>query len=138
MTISRETSEAGRKPTLTTANVNKWCKSVLADPARASLLKESWIKLLLSSFNMTRQRAESLSLVPPDDAAELQRALAMVVDHGGTIHIERKSERAPGKLVVQPKSTDAREPQLSVGICHCTFGANCRNWHCGWGPARLT
>lgn len=32
MTIFRETSEAGRKPALTTANVNQWCKSVLADP----------------------------------------------------------------------------------------------------------
>lgn len=96
------------------------------------------MKLLLSTFDTTSQQAESLSLVPPDDAKELQKAIAMVVDHSGTIHIERESERSPGKLVAQPKSTEAREPHLSVGIFHCTFDANCRNWHCGWGPARLT
>jgi hypothetical protein len=89
-------------------------------------------------FETTSQQAESLSLVPPDDADELQKAIAMVVDHGGTIHIERQSEHSPGKLVVQPKSTEPSVAQLSVGIFHCTFDANCRNWHCGWGPARLT
>ena len=65
MAISRETSRAGRKPALTTANVDQRCKSVLADPGLASQLRENWRKFLLSMFETTSQQAESLSLVPP-------------------------------------------------------------------------
>jgi len=129
-------SEAARHPALTTASANHWFKSVLADRARAHLLRENWIRLLLAEFAATSQQAENLSVVPTGDAKELQEAIAMVVDHGGTIHIERESERSPGKLVVQPNKTGPETADFSVGIFHCTFDANCRNWHCGWGPAR--
>jgi len=72
--------------------------------------------------------------VPADDAKELQKAMAMVVDRGGTIHINRQSESGPGTLTVQPTGLETAD--FSVGIFHCTFDANFRNWHCGWGPAR--
>jgi hypothetical protein len=65
MTISRETSEAGRKPPLTTANVNKWCKSVLADPVQASLLKENWVKLLLSRSMLQANRPRASRMCRP-------------------------------------------------------------------------
>jgi hypothetical protein len=82
---------------------------------------------------VTKEQAESLSLVPPEYVQELQKAICTVVDQGGTIRIERRSEHNPGTLVVEPK---AKVAELSVGIFHCHFDGHCRNWHCGWGPAR--
>lgn len=52
------------------------------------------MQLLLSEFAATGMQAENLSLVSPDHAKELQKAIAMVVDHGGTIEIERESQSA--------------------------------------------
>jgi hypothetical protein len=118
-----------------TAALNHWFASALADPARKRALREDWMTLLRKELPVSDSQKEHLSLVPAADAAELQRAMAMVVDHGGTIHIERESERSPGTVVVQP-NTNPGTAKFSVGIFHCTFDANCRNWHCGWGPAR--
>lgn len=119
-----------------TAAINDWFKSVLADPARANELKHAWMKLMNKELPLSAPQKEHLSLVPNRDANELQTAIAQVVQHGGTIHIERDSEHSPGLLVVHPARTDAANPEFSVGIFHCTFDANCRNWHCGWGPAK--
>lgn len=119
-----------------TAALNQWFTSVLADPTRARQLKGDWMKLLQAELAVTDRQKEHLSLVPAADAMELQKAIAMVVDHGGTIHIERDSERSPGVLVVQPKKPGVETVDFSVGVFHCTFDANCRHWHCGWGPAK--
>ena len=120
-----------------TAAFNDWFKSVLADPARAKELKRDWIELAGKELTLSEPQKEHLSLVPTHDANKLQEAIAQVVEHGGTIHIERDSEHSPGLLVVHPKQTGATvNPEFSVGIFHCTFDANCRNWHCGWGPAK--
>jgi hypothetical protein len=118
----------------TTAAVNKWIKSVLADPARAQELKSDWMKLLKTDLPLTDQQKESLSLIPASDARELKAAVTLVVDKGGTIHIERKTERSPGTLVLQPNSPSDRTAELSVTVFHCTFNAHCRDWNCGWGP----
>ena len=105
---------------------------MLAEPSRARRLKEeNWVQLLLSEFAPTNQQAESLSMVPPDYVRELQKAIGIVVDHGGSISIERKSENGPGTFTVEPTAT-----AFSIGIFHCTFDSNFRNWHCGWGPSR--
>ena len=119
-----------------TSAFNEWFKSALADPARAKELKHDWMKLADKELALSAPQKEHLSLVPTEDAKGLQAAIGQVVDHGGTIHIERDSEQSPGLLVVHPKKTDTISPEFSVGIFHCTFDANCRNWHCGWGPAK--
>ena len=124
------------KPTLTTANVNQWLKSVLADPARARQLKESWVELLLDEFTTTKEQVESLALIPADHAKDIHMAIGRVVDHGGTIVVERDSEDRPGKLIITPTSASPNFAELSVGIFHCTFNAHCRKWKCGWGPAK--
>lgn len=119
-----------------TTALNDWFKSALADPARSEELRRDWMKLLRQDLPLSERQKEHLSLVPPQDAKELQAAIAQVVEHGGTIHIERDSEQSPGELIVQPQATGKLQPDFSVGIFHCTFDANCRNWHCGWGPAK--
>jgi hypothetical protein len=118
-----------------TAAINQWFQSALADPSRARALRQDWMKLLQTELPVSASQKEHLSGVPAEDAKQLQAAIAMVVDHGGAIHIERDSERSPGILVVQPNS-GPQTADFSFGIFHCTFDANCRNWHCGWGPAR--
>jgi hypothetical protein len=120
--------------------VNAWLKTVLADAARAKRLKENWTQYLLAEFDATDEQVRNLAHVPPEHAAELKRAIEMVVDGGGSIRLERHSEPGPGKLIVeptieQPKTPGQVTPALSVGVFHCTFDAHCRNWHCGWGPA---
>jgi hypothetical protein len=41
------------------------------------------------------------------------------------------------KPASRPKAVEqSLEPNLSVGVFHCTFNAHCRNWHCGWGPSK--
>jgi len=121
-----------------TAAFNRWFASVLGDPARARLLKDDWRKLLAVELPVTEEQREHLAVVPARDAKELQAAIALTVERGGTIHIERDSETGPGTLIVQPRPgvEDRPAPAISVGIFHCTFDANCRHWHCAWGPAR--
>jgi len=125
-----------KKPSLTTANVNRWLKTTLADPARARQLKQNWVEVLLDEFTTTKEQVESLALIPAEYAKDLQTAVGRVVDHGGTIVVERESEDSPGTLVVTPKNADPKAVELSVGIYHCTFNAHCRHWKCGWGPAK--
>jgi hypothetical protein len=122
------------KPGFTTVRLNDWFHETLADPARAGHLKRDWIKLLETDLGMTAEQRESLLHLPAKDASELQAAIARVVDHGGTIHVERPSEQSAGKLVVRPNQPAGANPQFSIGIFHCTFDANFRHWHCGWGP----
>ena len=123
-----------------TATINQWLKSVLADPTKARQLKVDWRKLMRAELPLSAEQKEHLQGIPAKDAGELQEAIAKVVDHGGTIRLDRDSESSPGLLVVQPQASGSKaphhaEPDLSVGIFHCTFNAHCRNWHCGWGPA---
>ena len=103
---------------------------------RARHLREDWRQLLLDEFAVTAEQRASLADIPPDDARELQNAVALVVDQGGTIRLERESERSPGRLIVAPEPADSATAELSVGVFHCTYDANCRNWRCGWGPTR--
>jgi hypothetical protein len=123
-----------------TAALNAWFKSALADSARSKHLRKDWIKLLGEEMPLSLAQREHLSQIPPKDAAELQAAIASVVDGGGTVHFERESMHSPGKLIVQPKKksgakpAEMLDPAFSVGIFHCTFDANCRNWVCHWGP----
>lgn len=119
-----------------TSRINQWFTSVLADSAQAKNLKTDWKTLLENQLPLTAQQKGSIASIPENDAKELNSAVAMVVDHGGTIHLERDSERSAGTLVVQPISNGNKTADLSVGVFHCKFDANCRNWHCGWGPAR--
>jgi hypothetical protein len=107
---------------------------VLADPARAHKLKDNWMKLLKTELPLTDQQKKILSLIPASDAKELKAAVAMVVDRGGTIHIERKTEQSPGTLIVQPNPPGGKTAELKVNFFHCKFNAHCRDWHCGWGP----
>jgi hypothetical protein len=72
------------KPAVTTASVNAWLKSVLADPDRATLLKNDWRALLTSELEATSDRAKNVAAIPSKDSKELQEAIAMVVDEGGT------------------------------------------------------
>jgi hypothetical protein len=123
-----------------TAALNGWLTSALADSARSTHLRKDWIKLLGEEMPLSEAQRDHLSQIPAKDAAELQAAIASVVEHGGTVHFERESMRSPGKLIVQPKKKDGAKPSekldpaFSLGIFHCTFDANCRNWHCHWGP----
>lgn len=122
-----------------TAALNHWFKSALADHTKAHQLKSDWRKLLISELPLTEDQKHTFSSIPAADAKELQAAIAKVVDHGGTIHIERDSETSPGRLVVQPKAAHATDsaiaqPEFSLGIFHCTFDGFFRNWHCHWGP----
>jgi hypothetical protein len=123
-----------------TAAFNHWVKSALADPERALQLKADWRKLLITELPVSEAQKEHLRSLPEDDAKKLQNAISMVVDHGGTVRVERASETSPGLLIVEPAATApapaAAQAKFSVIIFHCTFDANCRNWHCGWGPAR--
>ena len=127
---------ARRKPPLTTATANQWITDVLADPMRARRLGEDWRQLVLDEFAVTAEQRASLADIPPDDARKLQDAVALVVDQGGTIRLERESERSPGRLIVAPEPAGSATAELSVGVFHCTYDANCRNWRCGWGPTR--
>jgi hypothetical protein len=127
------------KPGFTTASLNDWFHATLADPARSGRLKQDWIALLETDLGMDAGQRESLLHLPAKDAGELQAAIARVVDHGGTIRVERASEHSAGKLVVRPNQAagtnpEGANPQFSIGIFHCTFDANFRHWHCGWGP----
>lgn len=141
------------KPAPKTADFNEWFKSALADPKRKSGLKTNWIELVKSELPVSADQKEHLSDIPAADAKALQEAIGLVVDKGGSIHIERVNEKSPGTLIVQPAAAAAPlsaavaagggvssggsvNPAFSVGIFHCTFDANCRNWHCGWGPAK--
>ena len=123
-----------------TAALNAWFKSALADSARSNHLRKDWIKLLGEEMPLSDAQRAHLSEIPAKDAAELQAAIASVVDGGGTVHFERESMRSPGKLIVQPKkkggakAAEKLDPAFSVGIFHCTFDANCRHWVCHWGP----
>jgi hypothetical protein len=83
---------------------------------------------------LTDQQKKSLSLIPASHAKELKTAVAMVVDKGGTIHVERKTEQSPGTLIVQPNAPGDKTAERAVTVFHCTFNAHCRDWHCGWGP----
>lgn len=136
----KSTTHPGATKAPDTAAFNQWAKSALADPARASQLKIDWRKLMQSELALSEEQKQHLFQIPAPDANGLQEAIAKVVDHGGTIHIERDSETSPGLLIVKPKASGAKavheiEPHLSVGIFHCTFNAHCRNWRCGWGPS---
>jgi hypothetical protein len=132
-----------RPPPPDTAAENAWFASALADSARSNHLRKDWIKLLGEEMPLSEAQRDHLSQIPAKDAAELQAAIASVVDHGATVHFERESQRSPGKLIVKPKAKDAAkpaeklEPAFSIGIFHCTCDANCRNWHCHWGPGLL-
>ena len=123
-----------------TAALNAWFASALADSTRSHHLRKDWIKLLGEEMPLSDAQREHLAQIPAKDAEDLQAAIASVVDHGGTVHFERESMRSPGKLIVQPKPkgkakpAGTLEPAFSIGIFHCTFDANCRNWHCHWGP----
>jgi hypothetical protein len=122
-----------------TAAFNQWVRSALANPERARRLKSNWRKLVMEELPVSEAQKQHFYSIPEKDARELQEAIATVVDHGGTIHLERESETSPGTLVVQPskavlKSSDDVEAKFTVILFHCTFDANCRNWHCGWGP----
>ncbi|HEY4271221.1 MAG TPA: hypothetical protein VGM65_04390 [Candidatus Udaeobacter sp.] len=119
-----------------TTAINQWITSVLADPARAHELKRNWMKLLKAELPLSNQQSESLALIAENDAKKLRAAVAMVVDNGGTIHIERKTQHSAGTLILQPKSLGNKTAELSVTVFHCTFNAHCRDWHCGWGPVR--
>jgi hypothetical protein len=122
----------------TTASLNEWFGKALADPARSGHLKQDWIRLLEADFGMSRQQRESLLHLPEKDAGELQAAIAKAVEQGGTIRIERASEQAAGKLVIESRRQQGPQtgatPAFSLWIFHCTFDANFRHWHCGWGP----
>jgi hypothetical protein len=122
-----------------TAAFNQWVQSALANPERARRLKSNWRKLVMEELPVSEAQKQHLYSIPEKDAHELQEAIATVVEHGGTIHLERASETSPGTLVVQPSkdalgSNGAAQAKFTVIIFHCTFDANCRNWHCGWGP----
>ena len=122
-----------------TAAFNQWVRSALANPERARRLKSNWRKLVMEELPISEAQKQHLYSIPEKDAHELQEAIATVVDYGGTIHLERASETSPGTLVVQPTNTawepnGAAQAKFTVIIFHCTFDANCRNWHCGWGP----
>ena len=117
-----------------TGAFNQWIKSVLVDPKRAYELKGDWMKLLKTELPLTDQQKKSLSLIPASHAKELKTAVAMVVDKGGTIHVERKTEQSPGTLIVQPNAPGDKTAERAVTVFHCTFNAHCRDWHCGWGP----
>lgn len=134
------TTHPGATQAPDTAAFNHWVKSALADPTRANLLKIDWRKFMESELSLSENQKKHLFQIPASDAKALQEAIANVVDHGGKIHMERDSETSPGVLIVQPKASGSKtahtfEPNLSVGIFHCTFNAHCRNWHCGLGPA---
>ena len=136
----KSTTHPGATKAPDTAAFNQWVSSVLADPVRAVQLKADWRKLMNSELALTEDQKQHLFQIPAADAEALQDAIAKVVDHGGTIHIERDSETSPGLLIVKPKVSGLKaghevQPQISVGIFHCTFNAHCRNWKCGWGPA---
>jgi|GEM_PF-4421330 len=119
-----------------TAAINQWFATALADPARADKLRGNWMKLIQAELPLSNDQKEHLSLVPKEHAKELQSAIAMVVEKGGKIHIDRENEHSPGTLVVEPKSHGTHTAEFSLPIFHCTFDANCRHWHCGWGPAK--
>lgn len=131
-----------------TASINQWFASVLADPAKADKLRGNWMKLIQSELPLSEAQKEHLSLVPAEHAKELQSAIGMVVQNGGKIHIDREDEHSPGTLVVEPNHHGTKTAELtrtaelshtaefSLPIFHCTFDANCRHWHCGWGPAK--
>ena len=87
---------------------------------------------------MSADQKEHLSDIPAADAKALQEAIGLVVDKGGSIHIERVNEKSPGTLIVQPAAAAAPlsaavaagggvssgssvNPAFSVGIFHCTF-----------------
>jgi hypothetical protein len=132
--------QTNQAPPPDTAALNAWFASALADSARSTHLRKDWIKLLGEEMPLSEAQRDHLSQIPAKDAAELQAAIASVVDHGGTVHFERESMRSPGKLIVQPKKkggakpAEKLDPAFSVGIFHCTFDANCRHWVCHWGP----
>lgn len=123
-----------------TAVFNKWFAGVLSDPAKANQLKTDWRKLLIHDLAVSTQQKEDLAQIPAKDADELQKAIAMVVEHGGTIHFDRNSESSPGELIVEPKlvkrDVPQADPKISIVIFHCTFDGFFRHWKCGWGPAR--
>lgn len=96
-----------------TAALNEWFKSALADSARSQHLRKDWIKLLGEEMPLSVAQREHLSQIPAKDAAELQAAIASVVDGGGTVHFERESMRSPGKLIVQPKKKGGAQPAES-------------------------
>lgn len=131
-----QVSNSNQSTAPNTAALNEWFRSALTDPARANELKQNWMQLLQKELQLSDSQKEHLSLVPAEHAKELQAAIAQAVDQGGKVYIERDSERAPGQLIVEPNPNGRVEPAFSVGIFHCTFDANCRNWHCGWGPAK--
>ncbi|AUH73377.1 hypothetical protein [Legionella sainthelensi] len=131
-----EVSTLNKTQVTNTAAINQWFASALADPGRADKLKGDWISLMKAELPLSEHQKESLALIPEHHAKELKAAIAMVVEKGGTIHLDRKSENSPGTLVVQPTVTGTHTADLSINVFHCTFDANCRHWHCGWGPAR--
>ena len=67
MTISRESSGAGRKPALTSANVNQWVKSVLADPA--------WARPVNSTADLVRYL---LMLTPGSMVGDFEELVALI------------------------------------------------------------
>jgi len=119
-----------------TSRINQWFTTVLSDSAQAKNLKADWKTLFEKALPLTPGQKASITSIPEADAKELNSAVAMVVDHGGTIHLQRQSESSPGTLIIQPLENGNRTAELSVGVFHCKFDANCRNWHCKWGPAR--
>lgn len=126
-----------RKPGLTTPNLNQWLKNVLSDLTMTRELRDkNWIQIIQDNFTLTKKQSENLSHVPPTQLKEMQKAIGMVLDYGGTIHVERKSEQGPGEVIVEPIATGPEVAAFSAGVFHCKFDANCRNWHCGWGPAK--
>jgi hypothetical protein len=123
------------KNPLTTVNLNEWLNATLKDPAQARKLDgKRWLDVLMSQFTVTKAQADALDAIPLSYVRGIQRAIAMVIEDGGDVHIERKSEHSPGDLYITPGGP--QEADLSVGVFHCRFDANCRNWKCGWGPAK--
>lgn len=124
----------------TTTDINRWFEQVLADHRRSGLLKKDWVKLAEEDSGISPLQRETLAQLPPNYVAELQAAMARVVDHGGSIRIERESEQGEGTLVVRPhavaKESAAENPgtglSFNIPVYVCTFDAHCRHWHCHW------
>jgi len=87
-----------------------------------ALLIEDWQTGLTALLDVVSRHEETL---------DVQGELRQLLESGGEIVVD------PGgaKIRLAPNRDESADSQrFSIGIFHCTFDANFRNWKCGWGP----
>jgi len=129
------------KPQLTQSTVNHLITLILDGSSQEAMqhwgeLKRDFRTFFASQFSLTPEQKRHLDGIPREEVKNIQKALDEMHAKGGSVQLELPSGGNGGRLniTVPPGKSSGVTTDLSIGVFHCTFDANCDDWNCGWGP----